>query len=85
MTLFLKIFSLKAGKTNYTGEEVKFLGKYNEIIFKFFSKQLTSEDLKKYSLSEEQLAEVINKFSAIIKRSFGDDLTVKSIEQTDEK
>ena len=77
-------FSLKAGKTNFTGEEVQFLGKYNEIIFKAFTKQLTPEDLKKHSLSEEQVAEIINKFSAIIKRSFGDGVTVKSIEQTKE-
>src|SRR5699024_1350232 len=77
-------FSLKAGKTNLTGEEIQFLGKNYEIIFKTLSNQLTPGDLKKSSLSEEQVAEIVEKFEAIIKRSFGDGATVKYIRQTDE-
>ena len=77
--------TIKAGNTNLSGEEVKFLGEYNEIIFKLLTKQLTEDDLKKFSLSEEQVIKIKEQVMAIIGRSLGGDSKTKIIEQTDKK
>lgn len=62
---------IKAGKTKFSGEELRFLGENHQILYKLYSNQLNEDEIKKSGKSNEELEEITKRFVSLIQRSFG--------------
>lgn len=62
---------MEVGKTKFSGDELKFLGDNQQIIYKLLTNQLTEEDIEKSGKSPDELNQIEKRFVSLIKRSFG--------------
>lgn len=62
---------MEAGKTMFSGEEIKFLGENYQILFKLLTNQLSEEEFKKTGKSIKDLEQISKRFASLIQRSFG--------------
>ena len=71
--------TLKMGGATLNKSDIEFFSKYNKIVFKAMTNQLTAEDLKDVSLSIDNLQPIIERFTSILHRSFGADVKATPI------
>lgn len=62
---------IKAGKTKFSGEDIKFLGENNELLYKLLTNQMTEEELQKTGKTLEDIKEISERFVSLIQRLFG--------------
>lgn len=62
---------IDAGKTKFSGEELKFLGENHQILFKLLSNQMTEEEIRKAGKNAEDVKNISERFLSLIQRSFG--------------
>lgn len=60
-----------AGHTKFSGEEIKFLGENNQLLYKLLTNQMTEEEFKKTGKTPEDIKEISERFVSLIQRSFG--------------
>lgn len=61
---------IEAGKTKFSGEEMRFLGENHQLFCKLITKQMTIEELQKTGKSPDEIKEIIERFGSLIGRSF---------------
>lgn len=64
---------IEFGKNVLEGEEIRFIGEHNQLIFKILTGQMTAEEFIKTGMDTKELEEIIKRFMSIIKKSFGAD------------
>lgn len=62
---------IDAGKTKFSGEEIKFLGENSQLLYKLLTNQMTKEEFHKTGKPLEEIKEISERFAALIQRSFG--------------
>lgn len=62
---------IEAGKTKFSGKEIKFLSENNQLIYKLLANQMTEEEFKKTGKTTEEIEEISKRFVSLIQRSFG--------------
>ena len=63
--------TIDLGDAALNADEIRFLGDYNQFIFKLLSGKMTNQELIKQGKTTEEASQIINRFIAIIQKSFG--------------
>lgn len=62
---------IEVGQTKFSGEEIKFLGENQKLLYKLLTNQMTEEELKKTGKTLGDIKEISERFVSLIQRSFG--------------
>ena len=62
---------IEAGKTKFSGEEIKFLNENNQILYKLLTNQMTEREFQKTGKTIEDIQEISKRFVSLIQRSCG--------------
>lgn len=62
---------IEAGKTKFSGEEIKFLGENHQLLYKLLTNQMSEEEFQKTGKTPEDIKEVSERFVSLIQRSLG--------------
>ena len=61
----------EAGKTKFSGEDMKFLAENQQILFKLLTNQMTENEFQKTGKTIEDIKGISERFVSLIRRSFG--------------
>ena len=62
---------IEAGKTKFSGEDMKFLAENQQILFKLLTNQMTENEFQKTGKTIEDIKGISERFVSLIQRSFG--------------
>ena len=62
---------IEAGKTKFSGEDMKFLAENQQILFKLLTNQMTENEFQKTGKTIEDIKGISERFVSLIRRSFG--------------
>ena len=62
---------IEAGKTKFSGEDMKFLAENQQILFKLLTNQMTENEFQKTGKTIEEIKCISERFVSLIQRSFG--------------
>ena len=62
---------IEAGKTKFSGEDMKFLAETQQILFKLLTNQMTENEFQKTGKTIEDIKGISERFVSLIRRSFG--------------
>lgn len=62
---------IEAGKTKFSGEDMKFLAENQQILFKLLTNQMTENEFQKTGKTIEDIKCISERFVSLIQRSFG--------------
>lgn len=73
--------TIDLGNVSLNADEIRFLGEYNQFIFKLLTGKTTIEEFIKQGKTTEEMTQIINRFIAIVQKSFGAKPVIEGFEK----